>query len=200
MRKLLLSFFVGAALISCGPSTKIVKSWSEPGASVSKSNPNKVLAIALVKDETTRRIIEDQLVKQLDGQGVASYTLITPEVLKSGNEEGMSVKVTQGQFSHVLVMRLADVQKETSYTPGTTTGFYGGYRRYYGYGAGFYTTPGYYSTDKNYFVETMVYSVTPDKLLWSATTKTVNPSKLEKAVNEIGEVIIDKMKRDGFLK
>ncbi len=200
MRKVLLSFFVAATIISCGPSTKIVKSWSEPGASVSKENPNKVLAIALVKDETSRRVIEDQLVAQLAGQGVASYSLLTPDILKSGNDETMNVKVTQGKFTHVLVMRLADVQKETTYTPGTTTGFYGGYRRYYGYGAGFYTTPGYYSTDKNYFVETMVYSVTPDKLLWSATTKTVNPSKLEKAVNDIGQVIIEKMKKDGFLK
>jgi DNA-nicking Smr family endonuclease len=77
-------------------------------------------------------------------------------------------------------MRLADVEKETSYVPGTTTGYYGGYGRYYGYGAGMYSSPGYYTTDKNYFVETMVYSVNPNKLLWSGTTKTVNPSKMEK--------------------
>ena len=97
-------------------------------------------------------------------------------------------------------MRLADVEKETSYVPGTTSAYYGGYGRYYGYGAGMYSSPGYYTTDKNYFVETTVYSVEPDKLLWTGTTKTVNPTKIEKTVNEIADVVSDKMKKDGFLK
>ena len=97
-------------------------------------------------------------------------------------------------------MRLADVEKETSYVPGTNTGFYGGYGRYYGYGANFYSTPGYYTTDKNYFIETTVYSVDPDKLLWTGTTKTVNPQKIDKTVNDIADVVVAKMKQEGFLK
>ena len=97
-------------------------------------------------------------------------------------------------------MRLGDVEKETSYVHGSTTGYYGGYGRYYGYGAGMYSSPGYYTTDKNYFIETTIYSVTPDKLLWTGTTKTVNPSKIDKAVNEIADVVTAKMKEDGFLK
>ena len=62
-----------------------------------------------------------------------------------------------------------------------------------------YSSPGYYTTDKNYFVETMVYEVANDKLIWSGTTKTVNPSKMEKAVNEIADVVVDRMKSDKFL-
>lgn len=195
MRNLILPVFVMATLVSCGPSTKIEKSWQEPGASVTPSATNKVLAIALVKDETSRRVIEDQLVKRLNNNGVASYTIAA-----NATEEVLNQKITEGKFTHVLLMRLADVEKETSYVPGTTTSFYGGYGRYYGYGAGMYSTPGYYTTDKNYFVETTVYTVNPDKLVWTGTTKTVNPSKLEKAVNEIADVVTEKMKKDGFLK
>ena len=195
-----LSAFVIITIISCGPSTKIVKTWMEPGASVAQNTENKTLAIAMVKDETSRRVIEDQLVKRLNGKAVSSYTIITPELLKEATEATIKQKLTEGQFSHVLLMRLADVEKETSYVPGTTTGFYGGYGRYYGYGAGMYSSPGYYTTDKNYFVETTVYSVNPDKLIWTGTTKTVNPSNIEKTVNEIADVVSDKMKKDGFLK
>lgn len=195
MRNLILPVFVMATLVSCGPSTKIEKSWQEPGASVTPSATNKVLAIALVKDETSRRVIEDQLVKRLNNNGVASYTIAA-----NATEEVLNQKITEGKFTHVLLMRLADVEKETSYVPGTTTSFYGGYGRYYGYGAGMYSTPGYYTTDKNYFVETTVYTVNPDKLVWTGTTKTVNPSKIEKAVNEIADVVTEKMKKDGFLK
>ena len=195
MRNLILSAVVITALVSCGPSTKIVKSWQEPGATVTASAPNKTLVVALVKDETSRRVIEDQLVKRLNGIGTASYTIAA-----NATEEVLNQKIAEGKFTHVLLMRLADVEKETSYVPGTTTSYYGGYGRYYGYGAGMYSTPGYYTTDKNYFVETTVYTVNPDKLVWTGTTKTVNPSKIEKTVNEIADVVSDKMTKDGFLK
>lgn len=195
MRNLILSVLVTAILVSCGPSTKIEKSWMEPGASVTMGPDNKTLVVALVKDETSRRVIEDQLTKRLGANAVSSYTILT-----DASEEALKQKLTDGKFTHVLLMRLADVEKETSYVPGTTTAFYGGYGRYYGYGAGMYSTPGYYTTDKNYFVESTVYTVNPDKLVWTGTTKTVNPSKIEKTVNDIADIVSEKMKKDGFLK
>ena len=200
MRNLILSLIVLSTLVSCGPSTKMEKSWMEPGASVTASAPNKVLVIAMVKDETSRRVIEDHLVKRVSGTGVASYTLVSTDMLKEASDEALKKILTDGKFTHIILMRLADVEKETSYVPGTTTSYYGGYGRYYGYGAGMYSTPGYYTTDKNYFVETTVYSINPDKLIWTGTTKTVNPSKLNKAVNDIADVVTEKMTKDGFLK
>jgi hypothetical protein len=199
MKNLILIFMAAILLASC-TSTQIVKTWNEPGASVSLSAANKTMVLAMVKDETSRRVIEDQLVKRLNGKAVASYTVISTEMLKQASEEELNKKLTDGQFTHVLIMRLGDVEKETTYVQGTTTAYYGGYGRYYRYGSGFYTDPGYYTTDKNYFVETIVYSVSPNKLLWTGTTKTVNPSNVDKTVNEIADVVAAKMKKDGFLK
>ena len=200
MKQLVLSTLIAATLFGCA-STQVVKSWQEPQATFQPGPSNKILAIAMVKDETSRRVIEDQLVKRLGTNGgVASYTLLTPEMLKDTTGAALTKIIQQEKFNYLLLMRLADIEKETSYVHGTTTGFYGGYGRYYGYGAGMYTSPGYYTTDKNYFVETAVYSIEPDKLLWTGTTKTVNPTKLEKSINEIADVVTDKMKEDKFLK
>jgi hypothetical protein len=185
-------------LMACGPSTEIVKSWHEPGSVVSASGNQKILALGLVKDESSRRIVEDNIVKRLNGKGVASYTIITAEMVKGANESALEQQLAQGGFTHILMVRLADIEKETSYVPGTTTGYYGGYGRYYGYGAGMYSTPGYYQEDKNYFVETAVYSISPNKLLWTGTTKTVNPSKMDKTITEIADVVSEQMKKDGF--
>lgn len=197
MKKFL--FILGiSGMIGCGPSTEIVKSWHEPGAVVSASGNQKILVLGLVKDESSRRIIEDNLVKRLAGKGVASYSIITSDMVKGADEAALEQKLSQGGFTHILMTRLADIEKETSYVPGTTTGYYGGYGRYYGYGAGMYSTPGYYQEDKNYFVETAVYSISPNKLLWTGTTKTVNPSKMDKTINEIADVVGDQMKKDGF--
>jgi hypothetical protein len=191
--------FILAGMIACSPSTQIVKSWREPASTVSATGTYKTLVLGMVKDEGSRRIVEDALVRRLNGKGVASYTVITEEMIKAAKEDQLAEKLAQGGFTHLLMVRLADIEKETSYVPGTTTGYYGGYGRYYGYGAGMYTTPGYYTEDKNYFVETAVYSITPDKLLWTGTTKTVNPSKMDKTINDIADVVTDQMKRDGFL-
>jgi hypothetical protein len=200
MKYLFLSLLTATVLISCGPSTKIEKSWMEPGASVDQAAANKTLIIALVKDETSRRVIEDELAKRLKGASMVSYSMLTTEMLKVASDEDLRQMVEKDGFTHILLMRLADIEKETSYVPGTTTAYYGGYGRYYGYGASMYSSPGYYTTDKNYFIETTVYSTTPNKLLWTGTTKSVNPSKIHKTVNDIADVVIQKMKEDGFLK
>jgi len=199
MKNLILSLLVICTICSCGPSTKIEKSWVEPGARVAPDPQNKVMVIALVKDETSRRVIEDELVKRIKTPSVASYQFLTTEMIKAASDEALNNMITKEKFTHILLMRLADIEKETSYVPGTTTGYYGGYGMYYGYGAAMYSTPGYYTTDKNYFIETTIYSVSPNKLLWTGTTKTVNPSKVNKAVNEIADVVVAKMKQDGFL-
>jgi hypothetical protein len=197
MKKLLIILgFI--SLIGCGPSTEIVKSWRDPASMISETGTQKILILGLVKDESSRRIVEDNLVKRMNGKGVASYTIITEEMVKAAKEDHLEEELSKGGFTHVLLVRLADIEKETSYVPGTTTGYYGGYGRFYGYGAGMYSTPGYYQEDKNYYVETAVYSINPNKLLWTGTTKTVNPSKMDKTINEIADVVGDKMRKDGF--
>jgi hypothetical protein len=199
MKNKLIAVLSLALLTGCA-STTIEKSWKEPGASVSRSNENKCLVLAMVKDESSRRVIEDELVKRFNNRAVVSYSVLTNDMMKVINEESLRNILNRDNFTHILMMRLVDVEKETSYVQGSTVGFYGGYGRYYGYGAGYYSTPGYYTTDKNYTVETTVYSLNPDKLLWTGTTKTVNPSKMDKAVSEIADALTNKMVSDGFLK
>ena len=213
MIRLLLSFLIASICVACTPSTEIVQSWKKPNVSVKAGSlENKALVIAFVKDESTRWVVEDQLKKRLNANAVASYTILTPDHLKEGNDELLKSKLKEGKFTNLLIMRLGSIEKETTYVPGTTTsaGYYGGYPGYYGghygyggyygYGASSYTTPGYYTTDKNYFIETVVYSVEPDEIIWRGTTKSVNPSKVERTVNEIADAVSRKMRADGFLK
>jgi hypothetical protein len=196
MRKVLFNVFVVFLIVSCGPSTKIVKSWKAPGATVQTTPNSKILVVAMVKDESSRRVIEDEIVARLKGKGVQSYTQITPEIMKKENTDALDNVLKEGQYSDVILMALTNIEKEVNYTSGT---MYGGYGGYYRYGAGFYSTPSYYSEDKNYMVETTLYSVNPNKLVWAGTTSTVNPSNIKKTVNEIANVVTEQMKKDGLI-
>ena len=199
MKNLLLAISSIVLITGCA-STSIEKSWKEPGATVTRGEHNKVLVLAMVKDETSRRVIEDELLKRFNQRAVSSYTILTNDMLKVIKEESLRNILGRDNFTNILMMRLVDVEKETSYVPGVTVGFYGGYNSYYGYGATYYSDPGYYSTTKNYTIETTVYSLNPDKLLWTGTTKTIDPSKMGKAVSEIADALANRMIADGFLK
>ena len=199
MKKTLSVFMAIIVFVSCGPSTKIVKSWHEPNASVNIKNIKKVLVIGLIKDASARRIVEDKLVSMMKVHAVKSYDYLTDEL--TGENNKLNEKLKSDSFDGVLIMRLVDVEKETTYVPGSTgyPGYYGSYYGYYRYAAPNYYSPGYYQTDKNYMVETTVYSVTPDKLIWSATTKTVNPDNFDRAIEEIATAVAEKMRQDGFV-
>ncbi|ULQ55555.1 hypothetical protein KJS94_12960 [Flavihumibacter rivuli] len=200
MKRITMFFAVLLVLASaCGPSTKVTKSWRDPGSTVNFDALKKVLVISLVQNETSRRVVEDALAARLKGKGVASYTLNNLPSSKESEDAVINALKAQG-FDAVVVTRLVDIEKETSYVPGTTyPSYYGRFGGYYGYAYGAYGSPGYYTEDKVYSVETNIYTLNPDKLVYSCVTQTTNPSKLEKTINEIAQIVHDRMVQDGLI-
>lgn len=200
--KHLLPIGLVALMVACTPATKLEKSWMDPSVTPATFKPfKKVLVVAKLKDESSRRIAEDKVAKQLKAPsvGVPSYTFV------SGNdtEEQLSSKLKADGFDGVIIMQLKEVEKSTSYTPGTvySGGWYGGYRGGYwggGYG-GVYGSPGYYSEDKTYLVETSVFSLTENKLLWAGTTSSLNPTKIEKTIDEVMYAIKTELQAKGLV-
>jgi hypothetical protein len=189
---ILLAFFVLTSLVfySCGPSTQIEKTWTDPSFTKSTANEfHKILVMALVKDESSRRIAEDKMVTAFKNvTSVQSYQYLqSTDTVQSAVED----KLRKDGFDGIVVMRLADVEKNTSYVPGT------GYGGWYGYR---YSSPGYYQEDKTFYVETNFYSLTSNKLLWSGTTSSLNPTKLDKTVDEIIEAIRAQLQKQGLVK
>ncbi|MES1182043.1 MAG: hypothetical protein ABUL44_04535, partial [Flavobacterium sp.] len=68
MKKIILPAILIAVIIasSC-TSTKITSSWRAPDKSIAVSTLNKVLLVALFKDETSRHKAEDQMASYLKG-------------------------------------------------------------------------------------------------------------------------------------
>lgn len=194
----LLTVLIVAAMVffSCS-GTKLVSSWRSPESTVDKSKLNKVLVMCLVKDETTRRVGEDVLVKRNPSLFVASYTQLP---LSSLSDTALVAKVIYGGgYDGFILMRLVDKKQATNYVPGSYPSYYGGWYGYYGHAAPYYYDPGHYETSEYYSVETNVYSLNPDKLIWSGITETVDPGSVQTTINEIAEAISYQMKKEGFL-
>jgi hypothetical protein len=204
MNKIIFAILALNLLISC-TSTEIVSSWKDPSATISANQIDKILFIALVKNESYRRVIEDELVALSKGKGVASYTFVTGSNLTKTDKAGITQRLKADGIDLIVIMHLLDVKEEIRYVPGSAMpGYagvpgYGGYWGGYGYAAPMYYNPGYYTKDKKFLVETNVYSVEQDKLLWSGTTSSMNPSEIDTTTAEIADAVIEKMKEEGFL-
>ncbi|SFD80753.1 hypothetical protein [Flavobacterium phragmitis] len=210
MKKYLVLFFAIMILSSCGSNTAIVNSWRDPNITVAQENFKKVLVMALVKDEAARRTTENRIASS-NPIFKTSYQYLNGTNLKLTKEQ--QLKILQDEnFDGVVTMRLVSKEKETSYVPGTYTGmYYGGfdgmYTGMYGYGFGnwygmyspaFYD-PGYYQETTSYMVETNIFSLKENKLIWTGTTKSQNVTDLGQTVDAIMQAVVKEMRKDGSL-
>lgn len=210
MKKYLILFMTVAVLSSCGSNTSIVSSWRDPQTTVTQEHFKKVLVVALVKDEASRRTAENRIAA---GNPIfkTSYQYLNETTSQLTKEQ--KLKILQDEnFDGVITMRLVSKEKETNYVPGTYTGmYYGGfdglYSGVYGYGFGnwygmysphFYD-PGYYQETTAYMVETSIFSLKDNKLIWTGTTKSDYVTDLGQTVDAIMQTVVKEMKKDGSL-
>lgn len=187
----------GIMLFSCS-STHIVNSWKDPDTHVSSGEWKKILVVGLLKDEANRRIVEDEMATLLKGRGVQSYAYFKNTV----EHEKLAEQLKNDGFDAAITMRLVDVDKEVTYTPGTISSYPVYYRTLSGYyiqSWEYYTTPGRHQSTTSYSVETNVYLTGPNKLVWSGLTETVEPTKVENMISEIANAVFDEMVRENFI-
>ncbi|MFD1605736.1 hypothetical protein ACFSJW_03970 [Flavobacterium artemisiae] len=209
MKKFLVLLFV-LFLVSCSSNTSIVNSWRDPNITVAQENFKKVLVVALVKDEASRRTAENRIAAS-NPIFKTSYQYLNESTNSLTKEQ--KLKILQDEnFDGVITMRLVSKEKETTYVPGTYTGmYYGGfdgmYTGMYGYGFGnwygmyspnFYD-PGYYQETTSYMVETNIFSLKENKLIWTGTTKSEYVTDLGQTVDAIMQAVVKEMRKDGSL-
>ncbi|MFM9910125.1 MAG: hypothetical protein ACKVOW_12285 [Chitinophagaceae bacterium] len=202
MKKSILPALSMAVIIAAScTSTKITSSWREPDKTVTVDKLNKVLVVALFKDETSRHKAEDQMAGYLNEKGFVSYNYLK-ESFDKKNEDALREKIKADGFDGAVTMRLVDVDKQENYTRGNISSYPAYYRNFSGYyhrSWSYYSTPGYYTTTKTYTIETNVYSIKEDKIIWSGISETTNPDGVKKLTEEVAAVVYKKMIKEGFI-
>jgi hypothetical protein len=197
--------FAFAAAIAAGcASTSFVSSWQAPVEGTIQFDNKRVAAVVVSSDETTRRAGETALAREISArgaQGVPSYTLLSGEDAK--DKEAAKKKLQDAKIEGAVLMRAISNEQEISYSPGTgwygAYPYYGSFYGYWGYGWGMAYDPGYLRTDRVVMIETLVYSVTDDKLLWAGKSKTTNPENLQKLIGELADAAAKEMRKAGFV-
>lgn len=198
MRKLK-AVTLGARLLSLAAcaSTRVTDSWRDP--QVASLSFKKVFVVFIDKNESVRRAAENELVKLMTNtQGVAAHALMEPEELK--DVEKAKAKVKAEGFDGAVTMRIVSSEQKITYTPGMYPTAYYGFGGYYGYAWPAVYDPGYLTTDTIVRVETNVYDVAKDKLVWSGMSEAFNPSASAKLAGNVGRAVGTELRKQRLIQ
>jgi len=210
-QRLILFLALSFIMVACSPTTQLRKSWSDPSLAKNPAQPfKKVLIMVNARNELNRKAAEDQLVSLIrNGNAIQSYTYVTPA---DTSLKELAEKLIKDGFDGAITMRVkAVVQTKTKTTsnPGTSYSTWAGYGPYgYSYGVSYNIGPrGDNSTgnvdlnsDKDYIIETNIYSLERKMLLWSGVTASMSAKKVEPAMTGIVSTIRKELQKKGFLK
>ena len=191
------------SLAGCTASTKLVNSWKEPDtAPLSLKQGDLVIAMVMSKEETTRRTGEDLLGEELRQRGlrpIPSFTLIPTDQVD--DKEKAAAAIQDSGAVALVAMRPIAVNKQQTFVPPSYTGPgpYGGWGPYYGYGWGAAYSPGYVVTDTIVRVETLVFDLKQNKLVWAGQSETTNPDNLGQFMRDLVKEVGADMRRKGLI-
>lgn len=196
-------------VISCGPSQRVTSSWINPQLT-QKPAYKKIFIAALVQNPSYKATIEQDLAYAANAKGlqvIKSSEFFQPNFTSKDNampdKDVILAKVRQAGCDAIFTVALVDKKSETRYVPGTTSYSpyigYGGYGfgGYYGYAyPSMYSTPGYYTEDKTYFMEANLFDAASENMIWSAQSEAYDPTKMSTFSKEYTAILIEKMNAD----
>jgi hypothetical protein len=162
----------------------------------------KVAAMVIAKDQDLQISAEEALAAALAERGVnavASYRLLPRELL--GNKDATKSFFERASVEGVVALRLVGVDKEVAYTPDMwSTPYYGSFWGYYGYGWSSTVVFGDVPVDTIVTIETLVFSVPLDKLLWAGISEKTNPAGARKLAHELVKEGVKEMTKQGLVQ
>lgn len=193
------------ALLSCGTSTTFIDSWKDPAAKPMAFT--KIVAIAVVGDETNRRIIEDQVCKNIKNpkvECVRSWTILPQD--RVSDIEYAKQQIVAGGFDGAITLRLVGLDEKTRHiTTGyvasyATTPYYNPFWGYYSYAWPAVYQTGTTDITQTVRVETNIYSVSEERLLWSGISETVDPKSIRSMVDQIAAEAGAILRNEGLIE
>lgn len=196
------------ALTGCS-TTQFSSTYKAPDAQSMHIAPgSKVGALVIYPDAALARSAEDALAAQLNQRGVVgvpAYSILgntTP-----GDEQAVRAAFAKSGAVAVVVMRGVSDSTETVfrspslYTTPAYSSFWGGY---YGVNGNPVRVPvddraSYLATGKVVSVETLVYDLKTNKLVWSGHSRTVEPGNLGAFMKGIVDEVAAEMKKAGVI-
>jgi hypothetical protein len=194
-----------AAAATAYAGTSFVSTWKAPDAELMNFKGKKVAALVVSTEQAVRFGGEDALAAEITARGavgVPAYSVVPKELLQ--DKEKAKAFLEKADVRGVIAMRVVGKDKEVS---GSASSYWGApsYASfwgpgYWGWSWGGVYAPGYMRTDTIVIVETLVYNLEQDKLVWAGQSQTTNPSHVPKFIKELAKKVADEMKKQKLIR
>jgi hypothetical protein len=191
-------YLVGVGALACS-TTDFKSTWRDPTAKPVVLNGQRVAAFVVGPNESMRRSGEEILARELSSrgvQGIPGYQLTGGQPI--GDSEALRRKLEDAGIDGTVMLRVVDRRQEVNYVPGGP--YYGSMYGYWDYGWATMGSPGYLQTDTIVSVETLVYSVPQDKLLWGGVSETTDPGKLDSFIKDVVKQAGKEIRKSGLIQ
>ena len=177
----------GLALAACASARSgIVESWKAPEAGPLRFN--KVLALAVLDNESLRSRAEDALKANLRGvEAVQAYKIFSIAELE--NLAALKERVRQDGFDGVVVLSLAGAEQKVGWTSSHDP---------LAEEFAWYPTE-QMAVDTIIRVEIKIYSLAEDKLLWAGISQTFNSNGTQDLISKIVAAAGKELRRQGLI-
>jgi len=197
MHRVCAALFVAIFATTLVAAPKFVAVWKSPEVARLNFAGKKVAALVITDSQSLQMSGEEALVRELMARnvnGTATYRFVPREELKSADK-------AKGWFERskvdgVVVLRPVRRETEREYTPVIwSSGYYPSFWGYYGYGwSNVYVIPTSRETT-TITVETLIYDLSRDQLVWAATSETRDPKSLQDFVKDLVNEAVKEMKK-----
>ncbi len=189
----------GAAVVAAPKFTSV---WKAPAASEVTFAGKKVAALVITNDDSLRVSGEEALARELTArgmQGVATYRIAPKEELTDA--EKAKPWFERGNVEGVVALRPVSSENRSSYTPGMWANpYYGSFWNYYGYGWGNVYIPGRVDRETVVTVETLIFSVPRNTLLWAAMSESKDPKSVQQVIADLVKESVKELHKQGLAK
>lgn len=176
--------------------------WRNPEAGPVTLAGRQVVALVISTSEPTRRVAEDAVARRITergGKGVAAYTLVPATDIEDA--EKARAAFTRAGAVGLVTMEVVSQDRQPPSTTwhheigiGRHREFWGGYARRWGVA---HEQPR--QSNVVVWVETRVYSLDPEELLWAGRGRSTNPAEAETLFGQLAGGAAKEMERAGLL-
>jgi len=195
---IIVACFLASCSTASRSTTVMTDTWKDK---TYQGKPQKILVIMVAKFPDMRNLFEDRFVGELSNRGnnaFQSNSIIPFEQLR--DKELVKSKIKSSEADTVLISRLVDTKTIESYNPGMIYVVPDPYYDWWGYYAVVFADYGYTGDVRVAYIETNVYDVKTEKLIWSGHSKTERTYGEQELITAFIQRMIKKMSSAGIIK
>jgi hypothetical protein len=180
--------------------TRLTDVWRDPGYA---GGPFRQVAVfVLGTDESVRRLVEDEVTRRLpmNTRGIGGYGIV-PDA-ERGDVDKARDRIRAGGFDGAVIARLVGVEGPQPWATGSLQQVPISYRT-----LGNYYVSSHQEAERSSIlspptvvrVQVNVYAVASEALVWSAASRTFNPTETRDVAGDVAKVMVEDLQKAGIL-